>query len=144
MCLLKCKKGFVSALATRCLSSFLCLFIFLTLLFSFVFFSFLGSLLTSSLISTALAISYTASVISGKEFLSLRWFATILLALCFISSLSFISSVFLFPHYHLLLLSSLSPFVLGTTPSGLHLLPLRLFPFDMSVHFLPLYLDIPF
>ena len=54
----------------------------------FAFFSFLSDLLISSLILIALGIAYTAWVISVKEFLSLRWFAMILLTL-FISSLSF-------------------------------------------------------
>ena len=69
---LQCFLRYISfpALATSCLSSFTRFFIFLTLLFSFAFFSFLSGLLISSLISTVLTIAYTASVISGKEFLS--------------------------------------------------------------------------
>ena len=74
------------ALVTSFLRSFICFSIFLTLLFSLIFFSFLSGLLISSLISTSPAM---ASVISGKEFLSFRWFSMTLLALCSTYSLSF-------------------------------------------------------
>lgn len=69
------------ALTTSCLSSFIGFFIFLTLLFSFFFFSFLGGLLISNLISTDLDIAYIESIISDREFLSCRWFVIILLTL---------------------------------------------------------------
>ena len=104
------------------LSSFICLFIFLTLQFCFVFFTFPSRPLISSLISTALAMAYTASVFSDWKFLSLRCFAMILLALCSISLLSFTFISLSFPQNHLLLLSLLSSFVLRTALLGLYLL----------------------
>ena len=104
------------------LSSFICLFIFLTLQFCFIFFTFPSRLPISSLISNALAMAYTASVFSDWKFLSLGWFAMILLALCSISSLSFTFIILSFPQNHLLLLSLLPSFVLRTALLGLYLL----------------------